>query len=146
MKRFALAGNRHGNVVALFLDADSSRRGNVGLNLARRTAARFAVLKRREALAVDDGVGIGRVRIQTLTDEQARLAMRLAAGAHPADVRCERDVARRLFPDEVKRVAGEPHVLPASGNEVTLPRGIVFNRTGLAYGANVTVRLEQSER
>ena len=72
--------------------------------------------------------------------------MRLPAGADPAEVRGERDVARHLFPDKLKSVVGEPHVLPAAGNEVTLPRGIVFNRTGLAYGANVTVRLEQSER
>jgi hypothetical protein len=72
--------------------------------------------------------------------------MGVAASAKPTDVRSQRQVSRHLFPDKVERVVGEPHVLAAARDEVTFLRGIVLDRARLAYQANVTLPLEQSER
>src|SRR5262245_3429451 len=45
LQRFASAGDRHKDSTALFLDADSARIRNIGLNLSRRTALHFPVLQ-----------------------------------------------------------------------------------------------------
>ena len=41
-------------------------------------ALRLPVLQRRQAVAVDADIHVGRVRVEALADDQARLAMRIA--------------------------------------------------------------------
>ena len=120
MQGLVFTGDRHGDKVALLLDADPARRGDIGLNLARDAARRLPVLQRGEAVAMNDRVGVGGLGIEALTDEQTRLAMGIAAGADPANVRRQRDIARHPLPDEVQRVFGKPHVLAAAGDEIAL--------------------------
>src|SRR6266508_4085849 len=86
LQRFSFAGDGHEDVIAAFLDLNAARRLHVRLNLARRAALYFSVLQRGQAVAVQRRVGIGRIRVETLTDDQTRLAMRIAAGADELNV------------------------------------------------------------
>ncbi len=72
--------------------------------------------------------------------------MRVAPGFRPVDVRCQRDIARHLLPDKMKRVGGRPHVLAATRDEVGFLTPIMVHGPGLADRANVTVFVEKPER
>ena len=93
MKCFILAGNRHKNMIGLFLDPDSKWSFNVGLNFACLTAAHLSILDRCETVAVNYRVSVGGIRFETLANEQAGLAVWISTGAYPADVCGKRDVA-----------------------------------------------------
>src|SRR5262245_24945391 len=86
LQRFVFAGDRHEDVIAAFLDLNAARRLHVRLNLARRAALYFSVLQRGQAVAVQRRVGVGRIRVETLTDDQTGFAMRIAAGADELNV------------------------------------------------------------
>ena len=146
VQRLSFGGHGHGDVIALFFDSDPSRRGDIRLDFTRRTAGVLTVLKRREAITVDDGVGVRRVGLQTLANQQTRFAVGIAARADPANVRRERDLARHFFPDEMKCIVGEPHIFSSTGDEISLFRRIIFDRAGPEDVANVAVALERSER
>src|SRR5205814_9943139 len=145
VERSAFAGDGHEDGVASFFDADPPRRGDVRLDFACRTTRRLAILQRRKAVTVDRGVGVWRVEFKILTNEEARLTMRIAAGADPANVRRQRDVARHFFPDEMKRIVGGPHIFSAAADEVSLLRRVVFDRAGPEDVADIAVALERSE-
>ena len=68
-----------------------------------------------------------------------------AALAGQADIRRQRHVARDFFPYDVKRVVGEPHVLPAASNLVNAAHRIEPDGAGLARGANLLVILEDAK-
>ena len=95
---------------------------------------------------MNDRIGVGGLGIEALTNEQARLAMGIAAGADPANVRRERDIARHPLPDEVQRVFAKPHILAAAGNEIALRPGVIGDRARHTDGADVAMPLEQPQR
>src|SRR5262245_7017655 len=86
LQRLPFAGDGHEDVIAALLDLNAARRLHVRLNLARRAALYFTVLQRGQPVAVQRRVGVGRIRIETLTDDQTGLAMRIAAGADELNV------------------------------------------------------------
>ena len=94
---------------------------------------------------MDRGVGVRRIGIQTLANQQTRFAVGVAARAGPLNVRRQRDVARQFFPNEMKRVVGGPHIFPAAADEVSLLCCVVIDRPGPEYVANIAVALERSE-
>src|SRR5262245_14252468 len=86
LQRFALAGDGHEDVIAALLDLNTARRLHVRLNLARRAALYFTILQRGQAVAVQRRVGVGRIGVETLPNDQTGLAMRIAAGADELNV------------------------------------------------------------
>ena len=127
MQIFISARDGHRDVFAALLDAQAPGRRDTGLNLIGACAFGFAILQRSQTVAVQRGVGVGGIGIETLTDDQASFAMRVAALADEADVRRERYVAGNFFPNEVKRVVGEPHVLAAAADGVTATSGVILD-------------------
>ncbi len=100
------------NVLPLLLDEEPVRIREVRLDFVREAALGIPELQRRQAVAVDGGVNIGRIGVEVLADDQARLAMRLLALADEPDVGRERDVAADPLPRVVKRVARPPTCWP----------------------------------
>ena len=91
-------------------------------------------------------VCIGRICIESLANQKNRFAMRVTPGFRPVDVRCQRDVARHLFPHKMKRVGGRPHVLAATRDEVGFLSQIVVHSSRLADRAYVSVFVEKPQR
>ena len=120
-------------------------RETAGLNLIGAFVAGGAVLQGREAVAVQDRVGVSGIRRQTLADEQAGLAMRVSSS--PRTVRSAASVTSPgdLLPNKVKGVVGGPHVGPAAREEVGIACRIEFHRAGVLGGADVVVILEQPD-
>ena len=85
-------------------------------------------------------------RLEILANEQAGLAMRIAARADQRDVRPERHVPGHFLPDEVEGVVGEPHVFAATGDAIASARRIEFDRAGATSGSDVGVAVEGSNR
>jgi len=83
------------------------------------------------------GIGIRGIGFESLADQQAGLAMRVAAGAREFHVGRERHVARKLFPDEVEPVVGGPHVRAAAGHREGPGRGRERGGASLLDQANV---------
>jgi len=144
-KRRACRGKGHENAVALLLNPDPCRCGNVRLDFTGRAAPGFAILKRSETIPVNHGISVGRTGVQILPNQEARFAMGIAAGADPADIRSECHIARHLFPHEMKCIICGPHVFAAASNEVALCGRIVSNRASPVNGADITVACELSE-
>ena len=86
LQRFAFAGYGHEDVIAALLDLNAARPLHVRLNLARRAAFDFAVLQRGQAVAVQRRVGVGRIRVETLPDDQTGFAVLVSAGADELNI------------------------------------------------------------
>src|SRR5262245_45203746 len=90
----AFTRDGHPDIIAALLDLDAARPPDVRLNFARRPALDVAILKRSQPVAVQGRVGIGRIRIEVLSQDQDSFAMRIAARADKADVGRNREIAR----------------------------------------------------
>ena len=124
-----LCRDGHRNVTAPLLDAQSLRPGDGGLDFVGALVAGWAVLQRGQAVAVQRCVGVGRIRLEILANEQAGLAMRIAARADQRDVRPERHVPGHFLPDEVEGVVGEPHVGAPARHGISAARAIELDGT-----------------
>src|SRR4051794_20895419 len=121
MEFLTLASNRHRNVLATLLDLQPLWGVDARLNFISAGIPALAILQRREPVAVKCRIRIGRVRIQTLPDEQTRFAMSIAAASGERNVRGQREVAGDSFPNEVEGIVGEPHIFPATRDAVSAP-------------------------
>ncbi len=92
-ERLALRGDGHEEAVALLVDANSSRPSGVGLDLVSPFAASGTVLKGGQAVAVEGGIHISRVGIETLTNQQTRFTVRLFPIVGPANAGRQRNIA-----------------------------------------------------
>ena len=90
-------------------------------------------------------IRVNRARLERLADEQARLAMRIAASADEFNVRRQREIARQLLPDKMKGVVGEPHVFAAAGDEILAPGGIKIHRSEPGDIADIVLMRKNSE-
>src|SRR6266545_4868604 len=90
------------------------------------------------------GVGIGGISVKTLADEEARFAMRIPAAAEKGNVCRECHVAGNFLPNEMKRVIGKPHVLPAAGDRVSAADCIVLDGPGAARRADLAAAGEKA--
>ena len=117
---FALGRQVHHHVFAPLDDAEPPGRRHVGLHFVRGSPPGLAKLQRRQPVAVQGDVDVGRIGLQALADHQARLAMLFPASADKRNVGRQREVARSLLPDIVKGVTCRPHVFAAAGDRVTL--------------------------
>ncbi len=133
------------DVLPDLLDAEPLRRRDVRLDLVREVALGIAELQRREAVAVDGGVDVGRVGVEVLADDQARLAMRLLALADERDIGRERDVAADPLPRVMEGVAGRPHVGPAAGDGVRAGGLVEDHRAGILDVADVLMAFEDPD-
>lgn len=114
------------------------------MNLAREYAFGLTVLQQRQAIAVQHGVGIRGICVETLADDQARLPVRLASRADEGNVRRQRNITGNLFPYEVAGVIGKPHVHATTANRVSPLRRIVFGGAGMKWRAYVSVGREHA--
>src|ERR1043166_8637641 len=128
MQFFARAGDGHRKVFAALLDAQSRRCRNSGLDFINASAFALAILQRVQAITVQHGISISGIGIESLPNDEASLAMRVATRFGKCDVCSERNVAGNLFPNEMKRVVGEPHVFTAAGYGVAAMRLIEHSR------------------
>ncbi len=119
---------------------------HVRAHLLRSGPLRAAELQRGEAVAVDGGVGVGRVGVQARADDHARLAVRVGALAQEREPRLEDEVALQLLPGEVELVAWTPHVHAGCGEGVFLRGRVVAGRAGELRRTDVAVLLEVAER
>ncbi|OLB86440.1 MAG: hypothetical protein AUI12_08730 [Acidobacteria bacterium 13_2_20CM_2_57_6] len=62
--------------------------------------------------------------------------------AEKRDVRRKRNVAGKFLPCELESVAAQPYILAAAGNRVAAFCRIVFHRTRVQNGANITVTIK----
>ena len=138
-------GQRHVNVVSALRDAQASGRGNVRLNLVRDGAFLVTELERGQAAGVERHVGVGRVRIQALAEDQHCLLVFVSAGVRKRNVGRQCNVAGNFLPHEVKGVRRRPHILAAAGYGVGLLCIVVFDRPRMQDRANVCVTLKHSD-
>src|ERR1017187_2362955 len=111
----------------------------------RRAVRRVAVLKRRQAAAMKGDIRVNRTRLERLANEQARLAMRIAADADEFNVRRQREIARHLLPDKTEGVVGEPHVFATAGNEIAALGRIKIHQSGPGDITDVALVRKNSE-
>ena len=71
--------------------------------------------------------------------------MGITPAVFQSDVRRERHVARDLFPNEMKRVLGKPHVRPTACDCVCVPVGRNLDGTRALWSADVTIAFKQAE-
>src|SRR5262249_16267070 len=114
----AFRGDGHKESVALLFDPNTNGPGDVGLNLVGSLAARGAILNRCQTITVGGCIHISRVGIETLTDQQTRLAVRLLARAGPVDAGGQSNISRHALADEMKRVLRAPHIFAAAADEI----------------------------
>ena len=85
---------------------------------------RFAKLQRRQAIAMQGDVHVGGIGFEILSDQKTCLAVRISACADKGDVRRQRQIAGRLFPDIMKSISRRPHVLATGRERIALLRGV----------------------
>ena len=142
----ALGRQEQRDVPASLHDPHAPGADHVSLDLVGVRALGLADLQRREAIAMHRDVDVGRVGVERLAEDQARLAMGIGAAPDERDVGLESQVALDLLPGEVEGILRDPHVLAAARDDV-LPRRLVkFRRAGMKHLANVAMPLEDPHR
>ena len=120
VRRLALFGQEHVDVLAPFFNPQSLGRGDVRLNFARGRTFFGAILKRRQPIAMQRHIRIGRICVEALADQQASFAVRILPDAAERDFSLKSNVARYSLPYEMKCVGCKPHVLAAAADRVGL--------------------------
>jgi hypothetical protein len=108
-------------------------------------ALRAPELKRREAVAVDDGVHVWSVGVLCRTHDPAGLPVRVHALPDELDACLQDEIAGHALPDEVEFVAGPPHVRTAGREPVFLRDGVVGGAAGDLWRADVPIAVELAE-
>ena len=94
----------------------------------------LAELERRQAVAVQRDVDVGRVGVEALADHQARLAVRVVARAGKATSAASDRSPEACFQTKWNASAGEPHVLAAAGDGVSLAAASKATEPGWSTG------------
>src|SRR5665213_1229756 len=110
VKRLAVIGEKHGEDVAAFFQADALGRIDDHFGALRVDAFGATVLQGGEPGAVLRGVCIGAISVEGLANHQNSLAMRavVARLVWKVDVGSQRQIAGELLPDKVESVGGGP--------------------------------------
>jgi hypothetical protein len=103
----------------------------------------IASLYGREAVAMQRGVDVWRIGIQSLADHQDTFAMSFASSSEKSNIGCQSYIASYLFPNELKGVGGSPHILATSGDRVRACCRIVLDATGVKHRAYIGVVIKQ---
>src|SRR5438876_1231160 len=97
-----------------------------------------AELERHQTIAMERGSHVRATRVERGTNGPAGFAMRLNACPNEPRTRGEDEVAADPLPDEMKVVAGIPHVLPRPGDGIHLLLRVV--RRGTCRAAHIRMR------
>ncbi len=102
-------GERQIHVLPVFLQTQPCRGRKVGLDFVGIGTFDITILERGKPVAMKRHVGVGRIGIETLSEDQNGLAMFVSSGAEEGDIGGEGNVAGKFLPDEVKGVGTGPH-------------------------------------
>ena len=110
-------GEIQGEGVAAFFETKALGSGAIQLDALGDSAGIAAILERGFAGAMRGGVGVGRVSVEGLTNDEDGLAMRavLAGGVGKVDIGGEGDVAGGFLPEEVESVGCAPEISAGGG-------------------------------
>ena len=110
-------GEIQGEGVAAFFESKTPGSGAIQLDAFGNSAGSAAILERGFAGAVRSGVGIGRVSVEGLTNDEDGLAMRavLAGGVGEVDIGGKGEIAGGFLPDEVESVGCAPEISAGGG-------------------------------
>ena len=94
---------------------------------------------------MNDCVGIRRILIEVLANEQACFAVRVTAGSDPANIRRKRDIAGHPLPKKMESILVKPHVLSASSDKVAFLRSVVVCHPGFQDMTDVAMPFEKTQ-
>ena len=132
--------------LAAALDPNPNRPVHAGSHFRSKRAGNRTELECSKAVSVQCHVGIGSVWIQTLADDEHRLAMILDSLAREENVRGQGEVTVFSLPDKMKCIDHCPHIGAAARNSIFALGWIVGSRTRPRVFADIGMPLEQAYR
>src|SRR6185295_12488535 len=90
----------HGDILAALFNPQPPRPDHIRLNLPRHRSLCLAILERCQAISVQRCIGVSRVFIETLPNNQTRLAMRIATSPLKLNIGSEDSIAIGLGPNK----------------------------------------------